>query len=87
MVDLSIDRLTHRDLEWSDGVAFSVPMHTAMRLAVQAARGIRMFYPELPLCSYGLYADFGPSMGESSIDVTIPGEYESALLRLSLIHI
>ncbi|MGZ8785532.1 MAG: radical SAM protein [Acidimicrobiia bacterium] len=80
-VDLSIDRLTRRDLDWSEGVAFSVPMHTAMRLAVQAARGIRMSYPDLPLCAYGLYADFGPSMGESSIDVTIPGEYESVLLR------
>ena len=80
-VDLSISRLTRRDLEWSDGVAFSVPMHTAMRLAVQAARGIRKSFPDLPVCAYGLYADFGPSTGDSPIDATIPGEYESALLR------
>jgi radical SAM superfamily enzyme YgiQ (UPF0313 family) len=81
MVDLSVDRLTRADLEWSDGLAFSVPMHTAMRLAVQAARRVKTSYPALPMCAYGLYAGFGPPSAESPIDQTISGEYESALLR------
>ena len=80
-VDLSIDRLTRNDLDWSDGLAFSVPMHTAMRLAVQAARRVKSSYPDLPVCAYGLYAGFGPPSGESPIDQTISGEYQSGLLR------
>lgn len=80
-VDLSVDRLAHTDLGWADGLAFSVPMHTAMRLAVQAARKVKAFHPDLVICAYGLYAGFGPAAGESPIDHTISGEYESALLR------
>ncbi len=80
-VDLSIDSLTRLDLDWSDGLAFSVPMHTAMRLAAQAARRVAGSFPDLPICAYGLYANFGPPGEESPFGRTIAGEYESALLR------
>ena len=79
-VDLSLDRLTRLDLAWSDGLAVSVPMHTAMRLAVQAGRTVRLLFPDLPICAYGLYAHFGPQGKESPFSQTISGEYESALL-------
>ena len=74
-VDLSKDRLNRQDLEWSDCLAFSVPMHTAMRLAVQVARAVRDGYPGLPIGAYGLYAGFGLESGESPMDHTISGEY------------
>lgn len=81
MVDLSVNHLTSQDLDWSDGLAFSVPMHTAMRLAVQVARRVKLSYPNLPVCAYGLYAGFGLQVGQTPIDQAISGEYETALLR------
>jgi radical SAM superfamily enzyme YgiQ (UPF0313 family) len=59
-----------------DAVAFSVPMHTATRLALAAAASVRQRRPELPTCVFGLYA----AMGEGSVDATIAGEYEDALV-------
>jgi radical SAM superfamily enzyme YgiQ (UPF0313 family) len=55
-------------------------MHTAMRLALQAARTVRVSFPKLPICVYGLYAHFGPPAGEGPIDHAIAGEYETALV-------
>ena len=80
-VDLSVEHFAREDLEWSDGLAFSVPMHTAMRLAAEAARMVKKVYPRLPVCAYGLYAGLGPETGESHIDHAITGEYERGLLR------
>ncbi len=80
-VDLSVKRFDREDLEWSDGLAFSVPMHTAMRLATRAARMVKAAYPRLPVCAYGLYAGFGLDSGESPFDHAVSGEYEPGLLR------
>jgi radical SAM superfamily enzyme YgiQ (UPF0313 family) len=83
-LDLSVqrwDELGPEAVDWADAVAFSVPMHTAMRLAVAAATSIRQRRPELPLCFYGLYA---PMAGDPSVaglaDRAIAGEYEPTLL-------
>src|SRR4051812_49809005 len=38
-LDLSVERWETRALEWAQAVGFSVPMHTAMRLAMRAAAG------------------------------------------------
>jgi radical SAM superfamily enzyme YgiQ (UPF0313 family) len=83
-LDLSVqqwDELGPEAVGWADAVAFSVPMHTAMRLAVAAATSIRQRLPELPLCFYGLYA---PMAGDPDVaalaDRAIAGEYEPALL-------
>src|SRR4051812_7324000 len=37
-------------------IGFSVPMHTAMRIAVRAAERVRAENPSAHLCFYGLYA-------------------------------
>ncbi len=79
-LDLSIDRLARADLDWSNCLAFSVPMHTAMRLALQTARRVKKSFPEMPICVYGLYAHFGPPDDASPIDHAIAGEYEPALV-------
>jgi hypothetical protein len=40
----------------ADAVAFSVPMHTAMRLALASAERIRESNATTPIAFYGLYA-------------------------------
>src|SRR3954464_4692293 len=43
-LDLSVERW--RELDWAEAVAFSVPMHTAMRLAMRAAEAMKCERPE-----------------------------------------
>jgi hypothetical protein len=50
-VDVSVDPWDPALVEWADEVAFSVPMHTATRLARDLARGI-----DRPVRCFGLYA-------------------------------
>ena len=68
-------------VDWADRVAFSVPMHTAMRLAMRAAESVRAQRPELPICFYGLYAGVSRDRTVGSlVDRVIAGEYEPALV-------
>ena len=79
--DAAIEPIAGEALDWAEAVAFSVPMHTAMRLAIRAAEQIKAGRPALPICFYGLYAHVGK---ESTLGVVadrlITGEYESALI-------
>jgi radical SAM superfamily enzyme YgiQ (UPF0313 family) len=79
-VDLAVERW--HDVDWAEKLAFSVPMHTAMRLAVRAAEQVRATRPELPICFYGLYAPVSRdrTLGQAA-DHLIAGEYEPELLR------
>ncbi|HXQ75125.1 MAG TPA: CUAEP/CCAEP-tail radical SAM protein [Acidimicrobiales bacterium] len=83
-MDLSVDPLDPDILAWADAVACSVPMHTAMRLALAVCDEVRGRYPDIPLCLYGLYAGLDAGRVESStsslVDRTIAGEYEPALV-------
>jgi hypothetical protein len=76
--DLALDPLDPADVAWCDRAALSVPMFTAMRLAVEAATSLRALRPELPLCVYGLYAASGH--GSLRELTTIAGEYEAGLV-------
>jgi radical SAM superfamily enzyme YgiQ (UPF0313 family) len=71
VLDTSVDPWDPALVDWADRVAFSVPMHTATRLARELARGITK-----PTCCYGLYA----AMCDDVADVVIAGEYEDALV-------
>jgi hypothetical protein len=71
VLDASVDSWDPALVGWADRVAFSVPMHTATRLARELARGITK-----PTCCYGLYA----AMCDDVADVVIAGEYEHALV-------
>ncbi len=51
-VDVSVEPWEPALVDWADEVAFSVPMHTATRLARDLARGI-----DRPTRCFGLYAD------------------------------
>ncbi|HWG73579.1 MAG TPA: CUAEP/CCAEP-tail radical SAM protein [Acidimicrobiales bacterium] len=80
-VDVAVDTLDCAVVDWADRVAFSVPMHTAMRLALRVAATIRARRPELPVCFYGLYAAMSRDLTvRSSVDAVIAGEYEHGLV-------
>jgi len=80
-VDVALDALDADDVDWAERVALSVPMHTAMRLALRVAESIRARRPELPLCFYGLYAPVSRDLTvRSAVDAVIAGEYETGLV-------
>jgi hypothetical protein len=76
-LDLSVERWDAGALEWAQAAGFSVPMHTAMRLAMRAAAGVRRARPELPVCFYGLYAPVSRDLTVGALaDRAIAGEYD-----------
>jgi radical SAM superfamily enzyme YgiQ (UPF0313 family) len=80
-LDLSIERMEDADVAWAEAVAFSVPMHTAMRLAIRVARSVRDAREALPVCFYGLYAPVSRDLTVGMLaDRVIAGEYEPALV-------
>jgi len=80
-LDLAVEPFDDGAIAWADAVAFSVPMHTAFRLALEAARTVRARAPETPICLYGLYArvDEASTLGAVA-DRLIAGEYEAELV-------
>jgi radical SAM superfamily enzyme YgiQ (UPF0313 family) len=83
MLDTSVEPWTREPVDWAEAVAFSVPMHTAMRLALRAAAAVRAVRPDLPICLYGLYATVSRdlTLGPAGLaDHAIAGEYEEGLL-------
>jgi radical SAM superfamily enzyme YgiQ (UPF0313 family) len=80
-LDLAVERWDPDALEWAGAVAFSVPMHTAMRLAMRAGQAVREAHPDLPVCFYGLYAPVSQDLTLGRLaDRLIAGEYEPALV-------
>ena len=80
-LDLAVQPWSHEAVDWAEAVAVSVPMHTAMRLALRALRRLRRARPGLAVCLYGLYAPVGRDVTVGALaDRVIAGEYEPALL-------
>ncbi len=80
-VDLSVEPWNEDLLEETDAVAFSVPMHTAMRLATTVASGIRAEHPKLPIAFFGLYASVGRDWTVQALGASaFAGEYVSDLV-------
>jgi hypothetical protein len=73
-VDTAVEPWEPAMVDGVDAVAFSVPMHTATRLAIAAADAVRARRPQLPIAFYGLYAD----MADASF-ARFPGEYLAPL--------
>lgn len=79
-LDLSVQPWDPDALAWAQAVGFSVPMHTAMRLALTAGRRVRREHPLLAMCFYGLYATVSRELIEGELAArVIAGEYEPAL--------
>ena len=66
-------------------VCFHLPMHTATRLAVQAAERVRQAAPTLPLCFFGLYAPLNADLlrGLGGEVTCLGGEFEAGLTALA----
>jgi radical SAM superfamily enzyme YgiQ (UPF0313 family) len=80
-LDISVQEWSDDAVRAVDAVAFSVPMHTAMRLALRGARQVRSVRPDVPICFYGLYAPVSHdhTVGDL-VDVVLAGEYEPGLV-------
>ena len=82
-LDLSIESLSDEAAREADFVGIAAPMHTALRLGVQAARRIRALNPQAHICFYGLYAHLNADYLLATVaDTVIAGETESALVEL-----
>ncbi|MHB1599196.1 MAG: radical SAM protein [Acidimicrobiales bacterium] len=76
--DLSVETVRHDDVEWADAVLCSVPMHTALRLALAVLESVRDARPGLPVALHGLYATVGAPALEPG-DLAVAGESDDAL--------
>jgi radical SAM superfamily enzyme YgiQ (UPF0313 family) len=74
--DLSKEPLDLGLVRWADRIAFSVPMHTAMRIAQRAIATIRDQRPDAPVAAFGLY---GPCLDDVA-DRVVAGETDGALI-------
>ena len=65
-------------------VAFSVPMHTALRLAGPLAERARRTHPDVQLCFFGLYAPLNAErLLALGADAILGGEHEADLVALA----
>ena len=93
-VDLAVSRLDAEAVRRARLVAISVPMHTALRIGVEAAAEIRRLNSGCTICFYGLYAALnrayllagaagGGGSGRGTADVVLAGEIEEPLVALA----
>src|ERR1700731_631896 len=81
-LDLSVESFDESKVRKAGFVGISVPMHTALRLGVRAARMVKKINPDCHVCFYGLYASLNADYLLGSVaDSVIGGEYEAALVR------
>jgi radical SAM superfamily enzyme YgiQ (UPF0313 family) len=82
--DLAVERLERQLVGWSDMVAISVPMHTAIRLGARLGREVKAIKPGVHLCYYGLYASLNADyLLQQGADSVIGGEFEAPLTALA----
>jgi len=83
-VDLAVERLDETRARQARLVVIAVPMHTALRIGVRAARQIRELNPAAIICFHGLYAVLNREfLLEGVADVGLGGESEEELVALA----
>ena len=84
-VDLAVDPFPAELARTAHLVAIAAPMHTALRIGVDAAQRVRRINPAAHICFYGLYAWLNRDYltGEGLADSLLAGEYEDALVKLA----
>ncbi len=83
-VDLAVQALPEPAAAEADLIAIAAPMHTALRLGVEAARRVRSLNPRAHICFYGLYAWLNADgLLDGVADSVIGGEIEGPLLELA----
>lgn len=80
-LDLAVQTLAELPARDFRGVAFSVPMHTALTLSVTAAKSLRARLPAASFCFYGLYAGLNGEflLSTGVADRVLAGEVEAEL--------
>lgn len=89
--DLAIQRFPETQVANASLVAISTPMHTALKLAVSAARQVRVVNPKVHICFFGSYAWLNGELllaesaagGRPVADSVVGGEFEQPLLDLA----
>ncbi len=82
-LDLAVQPFDEALVRRARVVGISVPMHTALRLGIDAARHVRRVSPGAHICFYGLYASLNADhLLDGIADSVIGGEYEQALVAL-----
>ncbi|HWZ28592.1 MAG TPA: CUAEP/CCAEP-tail radical SAM protein [Gemmatimonadales bacterium] len=80
-LDLAQDTLTAEIARRAEVIAFSVPMHTALRVGVEAARRARALNPAAEIGFFGLYAWLNRDyLRDGLADWVLAGESEEALV-------
>ena len=83
-IDLALDPLDEEAVRSADFIGVSVPMHTALRIALDLLPRLRALNPRAHLCFYGLYAALNAELllasGASSV---LSGELEEDLVSLA----
>ena len=83
-LDLALEPLDEARVRAADLIAFSVPMHTAARLAQRLLPRLRELNPRAALALYGLYAGLLEGLrAEGLVDSVAGGEYEPALCDIA----
>jgi len=84
VIDLAVERLDPEAIAAARLAAIAVPMHTALRLGVQALERIRAISPGCRVLLYGLYATLNAeALFDRGADFIIGGECEEPLVRLA----
>ncbi len=82
-LDLAVEPFDEARVKRAEFVGISVPMHTALRLGVAAARRVRDLNPRCHVCFYGLYASLnGEYLLRECADSVVGGEFERPLANL-----
>lgn len=83
-LDLSVEPLDEARIRAARLVVFSAPMHTALRLALRAADGVRALHPGARIAFHGLYALLqAPLLLGAGACAVLGGECEDDLVRLA----
>jgi radical SAM superfamily enzyme YgiQ (UPF0313 family) len=80
-VDLAKTSLSEDLIREADAVAFSLPMHTATRLAVPVIQRVKRVNPGARIACYGLYAPLNSELLRSlGVEAILGGEFEQSLI-------
>lgn len=83
-LDLAVEPFDPERVRRARLVALSVPMHTALRLGIQAAARIRAVNPGAALCFHGLYAPLNADLlAGAGAAAVLGGECEEDLVELA----
>ncbi len=82
-VDLSVDTIDVATINRARLIAFSVPMHTALRLALTVFDRVREQAPTIPVAFVGNYAALHAEMlRHRGVNYVLAGEYEAEFVRI-----